>query len=149
MKNIEISISKSSIFEDVSLKSEYAGFKSPDKEALYPRVSTIDADENILSGFWLEMCGRISEILKDFITVSSISSSSWKFSMEVSGAYDDTFTPSVNNDIQSSLSTGILARWFKFTFPERAAEFQQESETLLNRVISKLCHRRRPVRQSL
>ena len=67
MKKSEIKINKTEILEKVSLSSAYVGTKAEDPDTLYERVSTIEADNQLLSVFWTEMCGIVTEKLREFI----------------------------------------------------------------------------------
>lgn len=67
--------------------------------------------------------------------------------LEVSGAFDDSLSPSVATDIFSFLVASVAARWFRITWPGRSGEYLTESENILSEIIRKLYHRRRPVRR--
>lgn len=149
MKNIEIIISKTEVLEKVSLESAYTGAKTDQDDRFYDRVATIDADKELLSGFWIESCGKITDKLREFIRSSVNNELALTLNLEISNAYDEALTPSVKEDLRGVLLYGIIGRWFRFTFPERSAEWLAQSSDLLERACSKLCHRSRPVRKSV
>lgn len=146
MKIISLSLAKSTIIDDVALNCAYTGVKSEDGGNIYERVATLEEDTLILSDFFFEMCGEITDKLKEFIISSDLSDENFNLVLQISGAYDDALTPSVKKDICNSLEAGITARWFQFTYPSRASEWREKSISLLNRSVSKLCQRRRPQR---
>lgn len=148
MKNININIDKSIIFRDVSLNSAYAGAKNTSENGFFERVATIEADEELLSHFWTDMCGLITDRLRAFVTSAEQKEDSLHLTLEVSGSYDDSLTPSVISDLFAAMTAGISARWFSFTFPQQTTDWKIQSNELLNRVIGKLCHRKRPTRSS-
>ena len=148
MKNISINISKSTILNSVSLNSEYTGAKSTDPGKEYDRVATVKEDEMLLTGFWLEICGLISEKFKDLITKYEISDTMLNMKMELSNAFDDALHASIVTDITNAIVAGVTGRWFKVTAPEKSEEWLDNSNSLLNQAAAKLYHRKKPIRRS-
>ena len=66
--------------------------------------------------------------------------------LEVSNAYDDSLSASIKEDLFAAVVKGVIARWFRVTFPEKTGEWWNDSETLLSRAFAKLCFRKRPRR---
>ena len=148
MKNLIIIITKSTVLDDVSLNSAYAGAKSNDGKASFDKVAVIEQDEAMLSRFWTEMCGKITDKLKEFVAVSSLTSDKFSLTLELSGAYDESMSQSVVEDLKAALATGVTARWFRYTLSDRAEEWDAQSTRLLDSALSKLCHRSKPVRSN-
>ena len=146
MQKIEIKISKTEILDKVSLASAYAGAKNEGDAGLFDRVATIDADKQLLSEFWSEICGLIIDKLRGFIDSVDNSDLAFILNLQLSNAYDDALTPSVTEDLCALFVTGICGRWFRFTFPGKSSEWLSQSEELMKRVVSKLCFRRKPKR---
>lgn len=146
MKNISLSISKTSILDEVALNSEYAGAKSGSDSEIYDRVAVIPQDNEILSRFWTQMCAQVIRQLKEFIGMSQLSESSLSLTLLLSGAYDDALTPSVKDDINAAIAAGVTARWFRYTFPDKLSDWESQSARALDSALSKLCMRRRPIR---
>lgn len=146
MKNISIFITKIKIMEEVAINSAYAGAKSSREKGFFDKVATIPEDIAILSRFWTEMCGIVSRRFKEFIVTSSLDNEALSISLEVSGSFDDSLSPSVIEDIREALVAGVTSRWFRYTLPNRAPEWEEQAETLLSSAYSKLCQRRRPLR---
>lgn len=147
MKNIQISLNKTEIFNKVSLNSAYTGAKANGENGFYDRVATIEADNTLLSGFWTEMCGIVTEKLRDLILSTESDRETFSLTLSLSNAYDDALTPSVNEDISNAFSTGICGRWFRFTYPDKASEWLAQSSDCLNRAFSKLYFRKKPTRK--
>ena len=143
MKIIHIKIDKSNIFADVGLSSAYIEAK---EDAAKNRIATMEQDEALLKRLWSETCGEVTEKLRTFITASEISDEEISLTLELSGSYEDAQTPTVISDIKAALVAGITARWFRYTYPDRSAEWSSESTRLLDRAFSHLCHRKKPVR---
>ena len=147
MKNISITIDKKEILEEVSLATAYTGAKSGGDESMFERVATITEDEALLTRLWNGLGGILTEKFKSFIISSEITSGSFLLTLEVSGAYDDSLTSSVKSDINGGVAAGVVAGWFRISFPEKSSEWEKQSEMLLSRAFSKLYHRRRPSRR--
>ena len=146
MKNIIISIAKPSILENVSLNTSYVGAKSRNDSLEFDKVATISEDDTLLTRFWVEMCGVVTDRLKEFIVSSTGDSEKLSITLELSNAYDESLSPSVKDDVFSAIAAGVTARWLQYTLPERASEWHQSATSLLERSFSKLCQRRKPSR---
>ena len=147
MKIIEIIINKAEIFNEVSLNSAYTGAKSsPEDSGFFDRVATVEADEELLSKFWTEMCGETTDRLREFIQTTATTAEAFKLTLEVSGSYDDSLTGSVTADISSAFTAGMCAGWFRFSVPALSEQWRLDSANLFRRAISKLCYRKRPQR---
>lgn len=146
MKNVKIIIEKTKILEDVRMQTAYAGAKSGDDKGIFLKVAALRSDDELLTGFWRGLCGRITDVLKDFNLVADISDQRMEISLELSGSYDETLTPSVASDIESAIASGVTARWFSITCPEKVAEYEALAEGKIRSFVGKLCHRKRPVR---
>lgn len=146
MKEIKLIFNKTEIFDEVSLNSEYLGAKSDDAGGIYDRVATNPADEAILSRFFNEMYGCVTERLREFITGTTRDDNGFTLNLELSNAYDDTLTPGVREDLFGCIAKGVAARWLRLTSTDRATIWQSESDSLLARAFAKLCFRRRPTR---
>ena len=146
MKKLLLKIDKNSIISDVSLASAYAAAKRNGGEGDFDKVAAMQSDSELLTRMWHEMCGLVSEKLKEFIEESAITDESMTLQLNLSNAYDETFNKSIESDLFGSISAGVTARWFRFSLPERAAEWERESLQLLSRGKAKLCHRTPPRR---
>lgn len=149
MKKIKIFIAKEAVFDDVSLNSEYAGLKSPSESPIYDRVATVSEDSQLLSGFLTLAFGELIRKLRSFVVSSSCDGASVSLDLEVSGAYDESMTPSLKEDIFRWLVTNVSGHWFRLTLPDRTAEWENLSAELLASIESKLCARRKPSRTNL
>ena len=143
MRKVVITINKSDILDTVALNSAYI---STDKEYSGERVETIETDNSILTRFWSEMCGNVTEKLRNFIFTGTVNLESMKLELELSNAYDESLTPSVVNDLSAAMVAGVTAQWFQFRFHDRYEEWDNRSSQLLDRAFSKLCHRKKPTR---
>lgn len=149
MKIININISRGEIDAELSKITAYTGAKSPtaDLDRDYDRIATVDEDAAMLNRYWHNAGNTLADCLKGFITGYRIDDSSMALTLEVSGAFDESLTPSVEGDLKSFAAAAMARAWFAITLPDRAAEWEAESSRLLRDASRKLYHRRRPERK--
>ena len=149
MKTIEINISRDEIDTEISKMTAYTGFKSPSagNQEEYDRIATVDEDTALLDRYWATAGNTLAERLKGFVTVFGLTAGALTLTLEVSGSYDDTMTPSVRGDLRDYMAAAMLRSWFSLTLPAKAEEWEVESGRLLRDISSKLHHRQRPKRQ--
>lgn len=149
MKIININISRGEIDAELSKITAYAGAKTPsaDVDRDYDRIATVDEDAAMLNRYWHNSGNTLADCLKDFITGFQMDDSVIALTLEVSGAFDESLTPSVEGDLKSFVAAAMARAWFAITLPDRAAEWEGESNRLLRDASRKLYHRRRPQRQ--
>lgn len=146
MKQLIIRLPKDSIFTEVSLASSYAGVKSCAEDSDYSRIATVTEDSELLERFWTDACGEVASVLKEFTVDTVFTEEGFELNLELSSAYESAMTPSVERDLFSSVAAGVTARWFRFTLPDKAEEWEIRSDELLTRAHRKLCSRRKPIR---
>lgn len=149
MKNFKIYLAKDNILRNISLITAYAGAKTEGNSSLYERVATVEADDALLSRFWMESCGEITEKLRGLITASRCEDSCFELTIDLSEAFDESQFPTIESDLEAALTNGMAARWFRFTIPLRAQEWAHDAETLLQRAFTKLYSRKKPVRTKI
>lgn len=148
MKIISINIHREEIDRELSKITAYTGVKSPSGGDLktIDRIATVDEDSALLSRYWQKAGSILADRLKDFITGAAVSDSTIALTLEVSGAYDDALTPSLETDLKGFVAAAMTRSWFAITLPDRVAEWDAESERLLRDASRKLYHRRKPRR---
>lgn len=148
MKTIDINIARSDIDNELSKITAYTGAKSfPEcSQEELDRVATVDEDAALLDRFWLNAAGILAEHLKDFISAASTAEGNISFTLEVSGAYDDSLTPSLIEGATAFVAASMVRSWFAITFPGKTTEWEAECMRLLREISRKLYHRRKPER---
>lgn len=149
MKEIVIKINRNEVFDEVSLKTAYTAAKSEDENSNFDRVATIDADESLLSRFWRDICGFATDHLRHFVKSFSISSDLFSLTFELSNAFNETETSAITNDIIAAIASGITEKWMLVASPSNAPEFATQTLSILDRILSRFCQRRRPTRKNL
>lgn len=148
MKNIEIYLTKTAILEEVDIYTAYTGSKISAESDAFGRIATIKADEELLTKSYRRIFGVITDSMKEFLADSSLEDKGMRLSLSLSNAYDDTLTPSLKDDLLAFFAAEITADWFRFSLPERENEWRELAHGALNRMIKKLCHRKKPTRRT-
>lgn len=153
MKNIALEVARSDIERKVEEATGYLGVKAPvqgagsAREDLVDRVSVIGSDRALLGSYIADTFTVIVERLKDFVSECEDGSEKITLTLEVSGSYDDSATAAVTRGIESALTAGVVARWLRMAYPDKAAEWEDESRKCLAAVERHLYHRIRPRRR--
>lgn len=151
MKTIILEVARSDIEGKVAQTTAYLGWKSPGEEGrgeLLDRVATVDGDAAMLSGFIAEGYASAVERLKGFVADAAFSEDNVRLMLEVSGAYDDSVTPTLATGFRSFLVATVMAGWLRLSFPDKAEEWEKEAQRLLFTMERNLYHRRRPCRRA-
>lgn len=152
MKTIILEVARSDIEGKVAQTTAYLGWKSPGEEGrgeLLDRVATVDGDADMLSGFIAEGYASAVERLKGFVADAAFSEDNVRLMLEVSGAYDDSVTPTLATGFRSFLVATVMAGWLRLSFPDKAEEWEKEAQRLLFTMERNLYHRRRPTRRPI
>lgn len=123
MKEIAIEIAKKGVYESVAILTAYIGDKGSkvdDKEDLYAKTFTTDADRDFLERYWVEACTETTAFLRDFIkSVTGIAntapiidlSETYTATLGVSDRFNDAQTDSVIKNIRSFIVEYITSNW--------------------------------------
>ena len=119
------------------------GVKSDDSDsgALFERVATVEEDADLFARYWRDACAIVAERLKQFVG-RRVWREELSLNLEVSGAFDDSLSPSVETAVFSVIAAPLSARWFRLSMKEKAEEWEEEASRLLAEIERMLFHRR-------
>lgn len=148
MKTIIINIKSSDVDKELSKVTAYTGVKSASVPQLsdIDRIAITDEDAALLKRYWHNAAGILAEQLKDFIISADTGGEEMNITLEVSCSYDNSLTQSVKENMFSFVVAYMARNWFLMTYPEKAPEWDAESNRLLREAARKLYHRRKPTR---
>lgn len=149
MKNFSFVITKSAVFQEVALNTAYTGAKADSDKPIFSRVSTIDADDELLSRLWRNATGELIEKLREFIDSSQVSETGLTINMKLSNAYDESLSPVVEADVFAFFVAAVTAEWMAFALPSLADDWRTKAAELLNRILANICYRKKPSRSLL
>ena len=154
MVNITLNVNKVYVYDEVAKTTTYAGIKMQGDESAYERIFTTDADRMMLERFWTEACSATTEQLKQFIVkVSSHPEShgvelgnNYVAELEMSSSFDTSLTDSIQSSLFSFFVSYIVSKWYKFTNKTEADGYALEATNMMDDVMRKIYHRKKPRR---
>lgn len=148
MKKVNILIMRRAVMEEVAKTTAYAGAKSTgDIASDFDRISTVDADSDLLDRFWNESAVSVTARLRQFVEEADYSGSALSLTLTLSSSYDDSQTPSVSSSLFSFMVRSITAKWYAFTLKEEARETAMQAETYLSDATSRCFWKKPPKRK--
>lgn len=154
MIDIEITINKLEVYNEVAKKSSYTGSKMIGDEDAYARIFTTDEDRLMLESFWLESCSVATEALKEFITQVSNQvtghgidlSSNYVVSFAMSNAWDTKLQSSLTNELFAFFTYHILSKWYGFVNKPEAESYATQAQDALADAMNNAYYRKKPTR---
>ena len=67
MTEIELTVQKASVYDEVAKTTSYTGAKMTGDDDAYERIFTTDDDRMMLERFWVEACSAVTEQFKPFL----------------------------------------------------------------------------------
>ena len=149
MTQVNISITKATVLNEVGRLTNYAGSRMGGDESEYERISTTNSDQDMLSQFWQSACDSVTESLKRFIVTPNHSSTSYAVTLELSSSYDTSLTDSLTTNLQTFMTLHIVSRWYKLTNVKEAESYALEAAAQLDEAMSKVFYKKKPTRPSV
>ena len=155
MENFKITINKSYVYDEVAKTTSYVGAKMMAEDSgAYKRIFTTDDDRMMLERFWAEACSATTEQLKQFIVkVSSHPEShgvelgnNYVAELEMSSSFDTSLTDSIQSSLFSFFVSYIVSKWYKVTNKTEADSYALEATNMMDDVMRKIYHRKKPRR---
>lgn len=149
MVNLSISITKSSIYEEVAKTTAYIGGKSLDAngKSLYDQVFVTDADKEMLEGFWDDAINDVSIALDSVLaTETSVSGEEEVFGLRVSSLFKGSLVKTLETTAFSYVVNKIVAEWCLVVSKDKAEDYLSKANALLVKIDAILYMRKRPTR---
>lgn len=147
MIEVNINISKQSVFSDVGRLTHYTGGKKDGDANAFERISTTSTDESMLSQFWQEACEGVTEQLKPFV-VAIDTTNGYMVSLSLSSSYDTGLTDSVIENIRSCLTLYIVSRWYILSNREDSERYSLDAANQLSEAMRKIYYKKKPSRRT-
>lgn len=154
MNNITLTVNKANVYTEVAKTTAYAGAKLQGEEGAYERIFTTDADRMMLERFWMETANIATrQLQKHLVSVSAHPEShgveldkNYEVELRLSTLFDENLVDSIESSLFSYFVMSIVGKWYKFTNKAEAESAISEAVGLLEDVVQKLYHRKRPQR---
>lgn len=144
MRNIEIYISKSDVYNEVIKTTAYTGAKQASDEGGFDKVFLSDAETEMLDRYWRDVCSDISLRLSEWIV--GIEPETAIITLNVADGFNDALTDSLAQAITSYFVTSLLYRWYSIATPALAEGMATESILHIKIVTELVNQRKRPTK---
>ena len=146
-QQIVLNVNRKAVYTEVDKTTDYTGSKLNDTEqGARERIAVTGGDLQNLSRFWEETCAVANERLKEMFVEGSVpSAENYSVTLQVSMAYDQGLTPSVEASLRSFFIANITGKWYVFTNKTEVKDYFSEAAELMEDVRRKLYSRKRPV----
>lgn len=152
--NITLTVNKANVYTEVAKTTSYAGAKDMGEGDAYNRIFTTDEDRMFLERFWAEAANVATRQLSQFlIRVSSHPEShgvdltnNYEVELRLSSLFDTNLVNSIESSLFSYFVMTIVGKWYKYSNKPEADSALSEATGLLEDVVQKVYHRKRPTR---
>lgn len=154
MNEVNLSINKSSVYEEVAKTTSYTGAKMEGDETAYDRIITTDDDRTMLERFWREACNAATEQLKPFVVsvseqpeVNTLSmEQNYDVKLELSSSFDMSLRDSIETSLFSFFVAVIVSKWYKFTNKQETESYASDAVGMMDDVMRKIYYKKKPKR---
>lgn len=146
-----IPIDKASVYEEVAKITAYVGASSVDASGntLYERVFTTPHNKEMLDGYFVEACGRISLVMKRFLMCVNQTDTGCVIKLDMPSNYIADYNQSVTDNAFRYVVNYIVAQWFMITNQTSAQQYTDAATGQAAELSTKLYVRRAPNRLEL
>lgn len=154
MNEVNLSINKSSVYEEVAKTTSYTGAKMEGDETAYDRIITTDDDRTMLERFWREACNAATEQFKPFVVsvseqpeVNTLSmEQNYDVKLELSSSFDMSLRDSIETSLFSFFVAVIVSKWYKFTNKQETESYASDAVGMMDDVMRKIYYKKKPKR---
>ena len=144
--SITLTISQTNVLNEVAQTTGYSGAKMIGDDAAFERINTVDKDENELKRFWDESRAEVAKAFARLLSSESMNGTNYNLILNVSAAFDNSLTASMQLGLFSYFVQSITAKWYVYTNKNEAAMFAQRADALLDEVREKAYFKKKPTR---
>lgn len=148
--NITSSISKSSVFAEVSKITGYTGKNvqgNIENEKLFDLVAATTDEEDLLSTYWNDALETLFDSVKKYGASVSDTSSGRTFTFDLPSNFDSSGTSSIEKTMNLCVINWICAKWFNVSKKDEVEYYEREAGRLLNNLSRLLNARKKPIKK--
>ncbi len=146
MKEIELKVIKSRVYDEISKTTSYTGKKKAEDANAYSRIFTTEADQELLERFWDESKNIICNKLKKLLLQEEENTGTYSLRLGVSNSFDEELTESIERSMFSYFVMSITSKWYGFTNKEESNEYMKESSVYIEDIMRKVLYKKKPTR---
>lgn len=152
MANLSISITKSSIYEEVAKTTAYLGAKNKldDGKSAFDQIFVTDADLAMIERFYNESKDALLSLLKRFMpTIGSSTDGNINWTLSMSSRFDTNMSGSITSSATSFIVNSIVAKWCEITANDKVKEYADNAAALLLDIKDKVFNKTKPTRTKI
>lgn len=155
MQEINFTINKDAVLEEVAKTTAYIGAKSQlnDGQTLYNQIFVTGEDRKMIERFWKEACNTVTNITKRFInTASDITHdrpADYILTFSMSDRFDKNLIGSISASMFSLFVSYIMYKWCEIVAKDKAKEYSDNVAALIESINAKLYYKLKPQRKKI
>lgn len=152
MANLSISITKSSIYEEVAKTTAYLGAKNKldDGKSAFDQIFVTDADLAMIERFYNESKDALLNLLKRFMpTIGSSTDGNINWTLSMPSRFDTNMSDSITSSATSFIVNSIVAKWCEITANDKVKEYDDNAASLLLDIKDKVFNKTKPTRTKI
>lgn len=145
MKTLLLTVSREDVYSEVEKTTEYTGAKmmQADKGA-HDRLSVTEADRELLSRFFDEAAGVVTDECKRFVDEVTLDEAGYEARLSMSDSYDEHLSDSIRTSLRNFFVAAVIAKWCKIVGSDAGAAYSADATAAMLDVRSKIFNRKRP-----
>lgn len=145
MKQITVTISKESVYNDAQRRTAYLGAKADD-EAAYHRAALTDADHDELDAYWNLAESLLSVSFGKWLYAHNSDGDTCTFSLKVADAIGTNAQTEIENCAHAFMVDTILCKWCVMAVPDKVEFYDKEATSHITNIQTALLNRQRPTK---
>lgn len=149
MKDINITVKKDDVYEEVAKTSAYIGGKNVDGNgsSLYDKVFVTDVDKEMLERFWQDALNSISFLVSGILSHTDVDDDgNYTMSLMLPENFQMTQLPILHSTIVNYVENAIITEWCNVSAKDEVTAYAEQAAALLKQVRNLIYSRRRPIR---
>lgn len=146
MTEIQLSIDKAQVYDEVAKTAEYVGSKMKEDNLAYERISLTDENGEMLDRFWDESKALVEDGLKRMLKSEDEEEGVYTLTLRLSDAFKESLVESMKRSLFSYFVMSIAAKWFIITNKEEAEGYAKAAAAQIEDVMRKAYYKKAPTR---
>ena len=157
MKEVTISITKKTLFEDVARYTAYEGKKGSEvgnDANFYEKAFTTDADREQLNHYLTEAVSVIVAMLRRYASEIVLPqkdiplelTDEFSLTLHLPDEYNDAYTASIGEDVRTYIASFIAFKWLSMIDTDRAVRYKTQVEDTMKLLRMKVWRKDAPTR---
>ena len=145
MKTLLLTVGREDVYSEVEKTTEYTGAKMmPADEGAHDRLSVTEADRELLSRFFDEAAGVVTDECKRFVDEVTLDEAGYEARLSMSDSYDEHLSDSIRTSLRNFFVAAVIAKWCKIVGSDAGAAYTADATAAMLDVRSKIFNRKRP-----